>query len=94
MSRSTSRSPNRATFAASKPLNARAEVLALAQDRQPREAGLEAFEAELLVEARVVDDRPAPLVVVVRGVVGRARAPRAPAHTVGSLHHTGHESRR
>ena len=84
--------PKRATLAASKPLNARAEVLALAQDRQPRESGLEPFEAELLVQAGVVDDRPAPLVVVVRRVVGRARAPRAPAHSVGSLHHTGHEA--
>jgi hypothetical protein len=47
------------------------EVLALAQNRQPREAGLEAFEAELLEEPPVVVDRKAPLVVVVRAVFRR-----------------------
>jgi hypothetical protein len=41
------------------------EVAALAQDRQPRQAGLEAFEAEPLVDPALVDDRPAPLLVVV-----------------------------
>jgi hypothetical protein len=41
------------------------EVPALAQDRQPRETGLEALEAEPLVDAALVDDRPAPLLVVV-----------------------------
>jgi len=45
-----------------------AEALTLAQDRQPGEAGLEAFEAEPLVEAALVAYRPAPLLVVV-GVV-------------------------
>ena len=44
------------------------EALALAQDRQPGEAGLEALEAEPLVEAALVADRAAPLLVVV-GVV-------------------------
>lgn len=53
------------------------EVLALAQDRQPREAGLEAFETELFEEAPVVVDRKAPLGVVVGLVLGRGGAPEA-----------------
>src|SRR5207237_7711686 len=36
------------------------ERVALAQDRQPREAGLERLEAEALVERVVVSHRPAP----------------------------------
>ena len=47
------------------------EVLPLAQDRDPGEAGLEAFETDLLEEAHVVDDGTAPLVVVVLVVVRR-----------------------
>src|SRR5437764_743462 len=47
----------------------------LAQDRQPREAGLEPLEAELLVDAHVVVDGPPPLVVVVGDVLGRRRRP-------------------
>ena len=43
----------------------RSEVLALAQDRQPREARLEALEAELLEQTPVLVDREAPLCVVV-----------------------------
>src|SRR5204862_2057878 len=45
-----------------------AEVLTLAQDRQPAETGHEAFEADLLEEAAVVGHGPAPLRVVVRAV--------------------------
>ena len=47
-----------------------AEGLALAQDRQPREPGLEALEAQLLEQAPVVADREAPFVVVVGAVLG------------------------
>lgn len=47
------------------------EVLALAQDRQPRQAGLEALEADLLEQPDIVGDRTAPFAVVVDGVVGR-----------------------
>src|SRR5215207_1730762 len=39
-----------------------AERLALAQDRQPREPGLEALEAELLEQPHVVGDGAAPFV--------------------------------
>ena len=45
------------------------ERLPLAEDRQPREPGLEPLEAELLEEPDVVDDRHAPFVVVVRPVL-------------------------
>src|SRR5581483_2463475 len=54
-----------------------AEALALAQDRQPREAGLEALEAEPLVEAALVRHRPAPLLVVVGDVQRVGRRPAA-----------------
>jgi hypothetical protein len=45
-----------------------AEPLALPQDRQPRQPRLEAFEAELLEQSALVEDRPAPLAVVVVAV--------------------------
>src|SRR3954453_3455969 len=50
----------------------RAEVVTLAQDRQPRQAGLEALEAQPLVEPALVRDRASPFVVVIR-VVRRIR---------------------
>ena len=61
------------------------EGLALAQDGEPAQTGLETFEADLLEEAVVVDDGAAPLVVVVRGVVGRGRAPPAADDAVVAL---------
>ena len=64
-SRSTSASPNAATRSGSKPANAARKACALAQDRQPREARLEALEAEPLVDAALVADRPSPFLVVV-----------------------------
>ena len=54
------------------------EGLALAQDRQPREARLEALERELLEQPDVVADRQPPLVVVV-GAIGEVVAPAPPA---------------
>src|SRR6185437_12523970 len=55
----------------------RAEALALAQDRQPGQAGLKAFEAEPFVEPVLVVDGVPPLLVVV-GVVERVlRLPAA-----------------
>jgi hypothetical protein len=44
------------------------EALALAQDRQPREARLEPFEAQPLVETALIADGAPPFLVVV-GVV-------------------------
>ena len=58
------------------------EVLALAQDRQPREPGLKRLQGQPLVDAPVVGDRPAPLGVVVGDVVGARDAPRAAAQAV------------
>jgi hypothetical protein len=58
------------------------EPVALPEDRQPGQTRLEPFQAELLVEADVVDHRPAPLVVVVRLVVRRAARPGAPSPPV------------
>ena len=45
-----------------------AEILALAQDRDPRQPGLEAVEHQLLVERAVVVFRHAPFVVVIGDV--------------------------
>jgi len=53
------------------------EVVALAQDRQPRQTGLEALEADLLEQPVIVMDVPSPLVIVVGDVVGIL--PRPPA---------------
>src|SRR4029079_11103357 len=55
-----------------------AEALPLAEDRDPGQAGLEAFEAQLLEQPRVGVDRAAPLVVVVRPVEGVVARPPAP----------------
>jgi hypothetical protein len=46
------------------------KTLALPQNRQPREPGLEALQAEPLVDPTLARDRPAPFVVVV-GLVER-----------------------
>ena len=59
------------------------EVLTLAQDRQPRQTGLEALEAQLLEQPGVVGDAAAPLVVVVVDVQRVVAAPPAPRHAVG-----------
>jgi hypothetical protein len=67
------------------------EVLALTQNRDPRQSRLESFEAQLLVEASVVNDRTAPLDVVVVHVLGRGTGPRAAANTIGTAHHVAHE---
>jgi hypothetical protein len=56
----------------------RAEVLALGQDRAPAQAGLKAFQTQLLEQALVVADREAPFGVV---VVEKLRCRRAPAAT-------------
>ena len=61
-----------------------AEPLALAQDGEPREARLEALEAELLVQADVVHDGPAPLVVAVVHVARVLAGPPAAGAAVGA----------
>jgi Protein of unknown function (DUF2927) len=75
----------------------RAKVLALAQNCDPREPGLEAFQAKLLEEAAVVGDRSAPFAIVIAQIecVGArppaARPPiRALDHAVRKTLHVGH----
>ena len=61
-----------------------AEIVALAQDRQPGQAGLKAFEAQLLEQVAVVVGRPAPFLVVVGLVERIAAGPRAAQAAVGT----------
>src|SRR5579875_4107377 len=60
-----------------------AEVLALAEDRQPGQPGLERLQAEPLEHGLVAAERPAPLLVVVGEVFGAADAPGAAQPPVG-----------
>ena len=53
------------------------KVLPLPEDRQPREAGLEAFETQTLVDTPFGRDRPSPLLVVVGEVQRIGRFPAA-----------------
>src|SRR5690348_16582457 len=53
------------------------ERLALAEDRDPGEPGLEALEAEALVQPALVANRTSPLLVVVREVERVVRPPAA-----------------
>ena len=70
-----------------------AEVVALAQDGDPRQAGLEAVEHELLVERAVVVLRHAPFLVVIGDVerVVLAR-PGAAVNAVGMEKRRGHSA--
>ena len=87
----TSRAPKRATRARDRSRETRARKrVALAEDREPREPGLEAFERELLEQPAVVDDRQAPLVVVVRDVHAIGGGPPT-SH--GAVHATQRRSR-
>src|SRR5262249_62390931 len=54
-----------------------AEVVPFAQDRQPGQARLEAFEAERLEHAALVRDGPSPLLIVVCVVPGIRSPPAA-----------------
>jgi hypothetical protein len=59
------------------------ERLPLAEDRQPRQPGLEPLERELLEQPDVVRDGHTPLVVVIAAVPGVvARTPPAPDDVV------------
>src|SRR5207244_1380415 len=55
------------------------EGVALAQDGDPRQPGLERLQRHPLVEPAVVGDRAAPLVVVIGEVVRRGERPRTAA---------------
>ena len=56
------------------------KALPLPEDRDPREPGLEAFEADLLEQASVVDHRSPPLVVVVCDVERISAGPGTTRH--------------
>ena len=56
------------------------EVFALAQNRQPAEAGLESFEADLLEQPTVIRDRPSPFLVVILNVERIGARPPAACH--------------
>src|SRR3546814_21079952 len=51
------------------------EIVTRGEDRAPRQAGLEAFEAQLLEQAVIVIDRTAPLLDVIDDVVGYRQPP-------------------
>jgi hypothetical protein len=61
-----------------------AEGRTLAEDRQPREPGLEALEGEQLEEGVVAVQRTPPLLVVIGDVERVGRAPAAAQATVGA----------
>src|SRR6185503_12461286 len=64
------------------------EVLALPEDRQPAQTGLEAFEADLLEQTAVVFDRLPPLAIVILDVERIGPAPPAAVHLwLGRSHH-------
>src|SRR4026208_1029909 len=57
-----------------------AEVLALAEDRQPAQASLKPSETDLLEQASIVSDRLAPLFVVITDVERVGAAPPTALH--------------
>src|SRR5581483_2113731 len=69
-----------------------AEIVAFAQDRDPRQPGLESVEDQLFEEGAVVVLRHAPFLVVVGDVQGVLLRPRAAAQSVGLAHETAFAS--
>ena len=66
-----------------------AEILPLAQDRQPAQPRLEAFQADFFEQTPVVGDRAAPFAVVIGSVYSViGAAPPAPPDTVGPVYQT------
>ena len=76
----------RTMLSGSNPSKARAEVPALAQDGDPRQAGLEPVEDELLEQRPVVIFGRAPLLVVIGDVERVGARPRATQEPVGAAH--------
>jgi hypothetical protein len=64
----------------------RAEVVPLAQNRQPAEARLKPFEADLLEEAMIVGDGNAPLLIVIPLIQRVPPRPPAPHHPIVSVY--------
>ena len=72
-----------------------AEVLALPQDRQPAQTGLEAFEADLLEQPPIIHHGTAPLLVVVGDVHRVVAAPQAALSAAAGVDESrGHRDRR
>ena len=80
--RATSRALKRATRVDVEAGKGAAEVLALPQDGQPAQAGLESFQRDLLEERAIVTNREPPFGIVVLDVVVAAAAPGAAAAAV------------
>jgi hypothetical protein len=62
------------------------KVLAFGQDGSPAQAGLEAFQADLLKQTDIVFDRKAPLVVVIGLELRRSSTPTAAWLAIGPDH--------
>jgi hypothetical protein len=90
--RATSFAENRATFRWVEAGERAAERVPLPQDRQPREARLEPFEADLLEEPPIVRDGNPPLLVVVGDVVLVGPAPEAARTAIRSDDHVRRRS--
>jgi hypothetical protein len=59
------------------------EILALAQDRDPRQSGLETVEHQFFIQRAVVIFRHAPFGVVIGHIERVFAGPRAPRQAVG-----------
>jgi hypothetical protein len=66
-----------------------AKILPLAQNGQPRQARLKAFQADLFEQPAVVGHRPAPFMIVVVQIVGQIAVPEAARDTVGAGEQSG-----
>ena len=91
ISRARSASSKRATCVGVEAREGRTEGGPLAQDRQPRQPGLERLEGEPLVDGALAADRHPPLGVVVGEVVRGAAGPGTAGEPVLPQHHPGHE---
>ena len=65
------------------------EGLALVEDGEPTQAGLEAFEAQLLEQTTLIGDREAPFAVVVVAVDLRRFAPAAAPGAIRAFEQAG-----
>ncbi len=57
------------------PVKGCTKILSLAQDRQPRQAGLETFKADFLKQTLITRYRNAPLIIVIGDVIRQLTGP-------------------
>jgi len=69
-----------------KPFEGRAEILALAQNRQPRQAGLKPFEADFFKKPRIINDRMTPFLIVIADILIILARPPAARERIIFLH--------